>query len=182
MIETKRLRLRAFGASDLAALCAYRQDPEVARYQGWTSDFSEADGRAFIQAVSTTAWGTRGRWSNLAMELVATGELVGDVGLRVEPDGAAGQIGFTLAGPHQRRGYALEAVGALCDHAVQRMGLRSLFAVVDSRNAPSIRLLERLGFDRAGFHARGAMFKGELCDDLLFKRDGGPRVPPTPTR
>jgi len=62
------------------------------------------------------------------------------------------------------------------------MGLGSLFAVVDSRNAPSIRLLERLGFDRAGFHARGAMFKGALCDDLLFKRDAGPRGTPGPPR
>jgi aminoglycoside 6'-N-acetyltransferase len=170
MIETKRLRLRPFTEVDLPALLSYRRDPEVARYQGWSADFSEVNARRFIEAVSTTRLGEPGRWSNLALELLATGEVVGDVGLRAEPDEPRGQIGFTLARAHQRRGYALEAGAALCEHALRNIGLGSLFAVVDSRNGPSIRLLERLGFRPAGFHERGAWFKGELCDDLLFER------------
>jgi len=170
MIDTKRLRLRPFTDLDLDALLSYRRDPEVARYQGWSSDFSEADGRSFIQAVSTTRLGEPGRWCNLAVELLATGEVVGDVGLCAEPNDPRGKIGFTLARPHQRRGYAVEAGAALCDHALGAIRLSSLFAVVDSRNGPSIRLLERLGFRPAGFHQKGASFKGELCDELLFER------------
>jgi len=59
MIEAKRLRLRPFTDRDLGALLSYRRDPEIARYQGWSADFSEADGRRFLEAVSTTRLGFR---------------------------------------------------------------------------------------------------------------------------
>jgi len=36
-IETERLILRQFRNSDLASFMAYRNDPEVARYQSWES-------------------------------------------------------------------------------------------------------------------------------------------------
>jgi hypothetical protein len=36
-IESERLRIRRFKDSDLAPFMAYRNDPEVARYQSWDS-------------------------------------------------------------------------------------------------------------------------------------------------
>jgi RimJ/RimL family protein N-acetyltransferase len=36
-LETERLILRHFADSDLAPFLAYRNDPEVARYQAWES-------------------------------------------------------------------------------------------------------------------------------------------------
>ena len=36
-IESKRLKIRRFEESDLAPFMAYRNDPEVARYQTWNS-------------------------------------------------------------------------------------------------------------------------------------------------
>ena len=164
MIVTTRLRLRPFTMADLDALLAYRRDPEVARYQSWSETFSEADGRAFIEAVSSTPLGTPNEWVNYVIE--RTGAVIGDVGLRVGSEGA--QIGFTLSRTHQGHGYAAEAVEALCDFALQRC--RLIYAITDTRNFPSIRLLERLGFFSAGFHARQAPFKGGLCDELRFER------------
>jgi RimJ/RimL family protein N-acetyltransferase len=34
-LETDRLRIRRFQDSDMESFLAYRNDPEVARYQGW---------------------------------------------------------------------------------------------------------------------------------------------------
>jgi len=42
-LRTARLRLREMRAADLPAFVAYRQDPEVARYQGWDESFSLDD-------------------------------------------------------------------------------------------------------------------------------------------
>jgi RimJ/RimL family protein N-acetyltransferase len=169
-ITTARLRIRPFIADDLGALLAYRRDPEVARYQSWSETFTEAEGRAFIDAVTRTPFGTPGAWINLGIELTATRELLGDVAFRVASDGSAGEIGFTLAREQHGRGYASEAVGAFCDFALRTLPLRALFAITDARNTPSIRLLGRLGFHEAGFHARAVMFKGEPCDELRFER------------
>ena len=167
-ISTERLALRPFAADDLAVFAAYRRDPEVARYQSWSPDYSEADGRAFITAVSGTPFAAPGQWVNLAVTLRTTSELIGDVALRVEPDGSAGQLGFTFATAHQRRGYAREAVGALLELA-RAAGVRAFFAITDARNTGSIGLLRALGFREIGFHARDASFKGELCDELRFE-------------
>ncbi|GHO61818.1 hypothetical protein KSC_007100 [Ktedonobacter sp. SOSP1-52] len=35
VLETERLLLRRFTESDLPLFMAYRNDPEIARYQGW---------------------------------------------------------------------------------------------------------------------------------------------------
>ncbi len=47
-LETSRLRLRHFTDSDLPAFMAYRNDPEVARYQSWEG-ISEPEAHAFLQ-------------------------------------------------------------------------------------------------------------------------------------
>ena len=48
-LETPRLILRHFQPSDLPTLLVYRNDPEVAKYQGWSS-LTEAEAEAFIEA------------------------------------------------------------------------------------------------------------------------------------
>ena len=47
-IETARLRLRRFAEADLPAFIAYRNDPDVARYQSWEG-ISEAEAVAFVR-------------------------------------------------------------------------------------------------------------------------------------
>ena len=49
-IEADRIRLRRFQSADLAAFVAYRNDPEVARYQSWTS-ISDHEAQQFIEEL-----------------------------------------------------------------------------------------------------------------------------------
>ena len=169
MIVTARLELRPFVRDDLAAFVAYRGDPEVARYQSWSPEFSEADGEAFIAAVSARVLGGT-EWVNVGVVLRETGVLIGDVALCVDPDRQCGEIGFTFATKYQGHGYGREAVGTLCGFAFEEAKLPRLRAITDARNAPANRLLEAVGFRRAGFHGRDVPFKGERCDELLFER------------
>ncbi|MFY0539769.1 GNAT family N-acetyltransferase [Nannocystis pusilla] len=65
-ITTERLQIRRFRAEDAAILAAYRADPEVARYQGWT-EFDEAGAREFIAGLRAgrpgcRACGINSRW------------------------------------------------------------------------------------------------------------------------
>lgn len=127
MLVTARLRLRAFTPGDLRSLLAYRRDPDVARYQYWPANYTEAEGSAFISEVSSAVLGSC-TWVNVAAELKTTGELIGDVALRVEPDRTAGEIGVTFASHRQGCGYAREAVAALCTFAFEDAKLPRLFA------------------------------------------------------
>ena len=47
-LETIRLRLRHFTDAELATFIAYRNDPEVAKYQSWT-ERGKSEAHAFIQ-------------------------------------------------------------------------------------------------------------------------------------
>jgi RimJ/RimL family protein N-acetyltransferase len=75
-LETTRLRLRHLMDSDLALFMAYRNDPEVARYQGWEG-ISEPEARAFLQEQKEVQPGVPGQWFQIAVELKETGMLVG---------------------------------------------------------------------------------------------------------
>ena len=56
------------------------------------------------------------------------------------------EIGYSLARPHWRKGYAREAVSRLLDLLFREEGNRRVFADTDPDNVGSNTLLERLGF------------------------------------
>jgi RimJ/RimL family protein N-acetyltransferase len=79
--------------------------------------------------------------------LTATGEVIGDCGVKGPPDSAGTmEIGYGLARPWWGRGYGREAVGALMAWAFAQPGCQRLTAEVHQDNLASRHLLERLGF------------------------------------
>ena len=149
-IETNRLILRRFADCDLPTIFAYRNDPEVAKYQSWTAT-GEDELREFIRDLKFAQPGTPGEWFQFAVELKATKELIGDCALKVnKEDICQGEIGFTLARRHQGRGFATEAVSMLLDYAFTMPGLHRVIAITDCDNRASIVLLERLDMRREG--------------------------------
>jgi RimJ/RimL family protein N-acetyltransferase len=145
-LTTERLLLRRFTDGDLDALLAYRNDPEVARYQSWES-CSEEDGRHLIAVVKTLRPGIPGCWLQVAVELQETRELIGDVAFSVNAeDPAWAEVGFTFARASQGRGYATEAMACLLHYLFETLGICHIAAITDSLNRPAAALLQRLGF------------------------------------
>ena len=58
-------------------------------------------------------------------------------------------IAYLFARAHHGRGYATEATRAMIDHLVDRYDVATFRATVEATNAPSIRLLQRVGFHLA---------------------------------
>lgn len=160
-----RVVIRRLAASDLQAFQAYRNDPAVGRYQGWRPQ-ADSDALAFIVEMSSAPLFRPGHWVQLAIADAHTDCLIGDLGLLLAPDGASAEVGFTLAPPWQGRGLGSEAVGHAvrllfrCTHAAEVVG------VTDSRNAASIRLLERVGMRRTA--TRDVVFNGEPCIEHIY--------------
>ena len=166
-LETERLVLRRFADPDLEPFLAYRNDPEVARYQSWDS-CTEREATAMIEGLKSEQPGTPGEWFQFAIESKETGTLVGDCALRVEEDGRQAEVGFTLARERQRKGYASEAVSRLLDYAFGDLGLHRVFAITDQENEPSFSLLERLGLRREGQFVENTWFKGRWSSEYLY--------------
>lgn len=167
-LESERLILRRFRDSDLAPFVAYRNDPEVARYQSWDS-FDEREARAFIREMASAQPGVPGDWFQFAVESKETGGLVGDCALQVDgQEPYRAELGFTLAREHQGQGFATEAVSRLLDYAFTSLDLHRIFALADCRNKPSWALLERVGLRQEGHFLENVWFKGEWSDEYLY--------------
>ena len=176
-LTAPRLVLRRFRATDIPAFVRYRADPEVARFQSW-ENFTAEDGDRFYDWVRTQHPDTAGAWFQVAVALRDGDAIVGDCGLHAlaEPANAV-EIGFTLAPEHQGQGYASEAVACLLDYVFGRLGKSRALALTDVRNARSIAVLERLGFARDPAPRGPVLFKGEPCEEYLYRLERAEWVP-----
>jgi aminoglycoside 6'-N-acetyltransferase len=151
--------------SDLAAFMAYRSDPQLGRYQGWTP-MDDAGSRAFIEKMAGTGELSGGEWLQVSIADAVTSAMLGDIGIHPDPDFAGTEIGFTLAAAHHGRGLAAEAVGALVEGLFRDTPTGYVRGVTDARNTPSIALLERLGFRRSA--EQRTVFRGEPCREYVY--------------
>jgi len=167
-IETSRLRLRRLKDSDMTLFMSYRNDPMVAKYQSWES-ISESEAQKFIQEQKEIQAGAPGKGFQIAIELKATGELIGDCYFMIHAlDHRQAEIGFTLSRTYQGYGYATEAVSSFLDYAFHTFDLHRVIAITDCENRASVALLERLGMRREGHFIQNTWFKGKWGDEYLY--------------
>jgi RimJ/RimL family protein N-acetyltransferase len=174
-LETNRLLIRLFHDSDLESFVAYRNDPEVAKYQGWNTPYTLDQGREFIEKMKIAVPGTVGEWFQAAVELKNSGEMIGDVAFfLMKNDPQQVYLGYSFARPHWSHGYASEAVRRLLEYLFVDLSLHRVVAETDVENIPSIRLLERIGFRLEAHHIENIWFKGSYASEYhhaLLRRE-----------
>ena len=79
----------------------------------------------------------------------AEGTVIGDVGFKGKPDsGGTVEIGYSILPAYRKQGYASEAAAALVGWALAQSEVKKIVAECDPENAPSIRILEKLGMSQ----------------------------------
>lgn len=160
------MRLRRLAPSDLTTFQAYRQDPEVGRWQGWTP-WPDEQALAFLQDMASAPLLQPGHWSQLGIADPVSGALLGDVGLFVSADGQEAELGFSLAREAQGRGIASAAVRAAVQLLLADTPVQVIHAQTDARNLACLRLLERLGAIQV---ARvETEFRGQPCVEFRYE-------------
>jgi aminoglycoside 6'-N-acetyltransferase len=160
--------LRRLALADLAAFQAYRGDPELARYQGWSA-MTDDEAAAFLCEMAAMPLLRAGEWLQLGIAEPDGGRLVGDIGLCLASDDSHAEIGFTLAAHAQGRGVAAAAVRAAIAWLFEGTGVRQVRGITDARNLASIRLMERVGMRRVA--VRDGLFRGERCVEHIHAVD-----------
>jgi len=166
----ERVSIRRLRPSDLRAFHAYRCDPEVARYQGW-STMSESEAAAFLQEQNSASLLEPGHWCQLGIATRSDDQLIGDVGVCVAEDLEQAEIGFSLGAASQGKGFGNEAIRAVLDLLFMHTPIAWVTAITDARNAPAIRLLGRAGMRMTS--TVDSVFKGEPCAEHVFAIDRG---------
>lgn len=159
---TKRLSIRPLSDSDKDSFVAYRQDPEIARFQSWDTTYSLQQATDLIKAQSGLELPTRDEWLQLAIHEILSGDMVGDLALHnLQNEDADYEIGFTISKEHQGKGFAKEAASRLIDFLFLDHDATKLIAQTDQRNIASMRLLNSLGFLQDPAKSCNEDFKGE---------------------
>ena len=149
LIETDRLVLRGFRKDDFPLWFGILQQDAVSRYLGGNAVSREDCWRRIAASVGSWQLLGFGSWA-----VTLDGELVGNVGLfnawrALEPEfGEEPEMGWVFAPHVHGRGYAGEATRAVIDWAEANLQPTPIWAIVDPQNEPSLRLGEKLGFER----------------------------------
>jgi aminoglycoside 6'-N-acetyltransferase len=145
---TPRVSIEPLTMRDVDEFVRYRQDPVIARYQSWDTNYSTQQGLHLVQSQADVVLPTPGNWLQLAIHDRETAELLGDLALHtIDTAELSFEIGFTLATKNQGNGIAREATRRILNFLFDEVGAISVCASCDSRNSPSITLLLALGFE-----------------------------------
>ncbi len=149
--ETPRLRLRPPEPEDAAVIFSeYAQDSEVTRFLIWQPHRSIRETKLFLGRC-LSAW-RRGSAFPWAITEKTTKRMVGMVEMRI--DGHKADIGYVLSKAHWGRGYMPEAAAAIIEWALQQPAIYRIWAVCDTENHASARVLEKVGMKREGMLRR----------------------------
>jgi RimJ/RimL family protein N-acetyltransferase len=168
-IDTDRLRLRPFSETDLDALANLLARPDVTRYLHEDPLTRDEVAKSLSEHVSQNHLTNQGDALWLAVELKATGDMIGTVHLVwLSQEHAQGEIGYRLHPDHWGQGYASEAVRAMLEHGFREIDLHRIIGTCDDRNESSRRLLKRLGMRQEAHFRELEWVKGEWCSQLVF--------------
>jgi RimJ/RimL family protein N-acetyltransferase len=164
-LATEQVVLRRLRVADLRDFQAYRTDPIVARFQGW-SIVPDDEARGFLAEMQAFPLLSPGAWSQIGIAERISDRLIGDIGVHVAADGSVSELGISLARPFQRRGLAVEALRAVVALVSTHTPVSRVIARCDTRNTAARRLLARVGF--ALDRDEPVIVRGEACVDHVF--------------
>ena len=147
-LQTKRLTLRELRTEDGPHVLVFRSDPYVQRYNGPVfKDVAEAeslimDMRNAYDARAGICWG---------VTLTGEDRVLGMFGFHHwNHYHRRAELGYDMARDYWGQGIASETVRAIVKFGFEQMNLNYIYAGTIADNHESVRLLERVGFQREG--------------------------------
>lgn len=179
-LKTERLVLRPLCTQDLDTCNEYAMDAETSRYMFFLPNRTSGETLVFLKNCEAE-W-AKDPIENFEFAIVLDGRHIGAVSICKEDD--AMEMGWILNKAYQGRGYAYEAARALMDFAIEVLDARRIVAHCDTRNAPSYRLMEKLGMQRAGEGEREYPDQRGMAREYMYewKPSKPPRQPFTLNR
>ncbi|GAA0206862.1 GNAT family N-acetyltransferase [Kangiella japonica] len=146
--QTERLTIRYIEDKDASFLLDLYNQPAFLKNIGDRGVHDLGSAQEFIKSTRQR-YEQFGFWLYL-LEEISTGQPVGVNGLLQRDFLDAPDIGFGIDQKHWRKGYAFESSQAIIKHASD-FSYERLLAITSPKNANSINLLLKLGFDFSKF-------------------------------
>lgn len=165
-LSTERLALRPLQEKDLPHMQRYATRPEFYRYNPIEEQTPESV--ALFLQEELDKQGLDGR-RVFALEPKDVGFIVGTVRIEIQDRSHwHGDLGYALDSDYQGRGYMSEAVNEILRFGFDALQLHRIWATCDIENAPSRRLMERVGMTKEGILREDKYLRGLWRNSYLY--------------
>jgi [ribosomal protein S5]-alanine N-acetyltransferase len=167
ILQGQRCSLRRWRMGDADALVRHANNINVARHlrDRFPHPYTKDDAQVFLKSASTS-----NPLSNFAIDVDqgAAGGLGFVAGTDVERFSA--EVGYWLGEQCWGRGIVTEALQLFTRYAFDELQLLRLYALPLADNAPSIRVLEKAGYEREGTLRSSCVKYGVPRDQAIYAR------------
>lgn len=163
ILTTKRCNIRETTTEDVDSFYKIYADPSVTKYmENLYAD--RAQEIAYMEDYIKTVYGFYGygMWTILTKE---DNTIIGRAGLNWREGYDIPELGFVIARPYQRKGYAYEVCRAILEYGEAELGFTCFQAFIMAGNDISERLCRKLGFQ----YAEEIVSEGKKYRRMIYK-------------
>ena len=147
-METNRLILKKYDATDLQDLYEYLSDPDVVKFEPHKPMTKEGTEENLAWRIRTDEM--------IAVELKENHRMIENIYLE-KKDFDSLELGYVFNKTYWGKGYAYESATALVELAFSQ-GIHRIYAECDPINTASWKLLEKLGFQKEAHFRKNIFF------------------------
>lgn len=154
LITTKRLKIRAFQASDWQDVLAYTSQEAVMHYLP-EDVFTEEEAKQFVQKKDMFA-------------VQYEDKVIGHISFIDYFGGHTYEVGWVFNPDYYHKGFATEAAQAVVDYGFATQKLHRIVATCQPENIGSYRIMEKIGMRREAFFKKCIPYKDEWWDEYYY--------------
>ncbi len=165
-LHTPRLQLYKLTDEDYEELLLKKSDEEVTKYLGIAPEKVSAERKKAKKGFSTF------NKTLLLFHITEKGsdKVIGWCGFHTwYRDHDRAEIGYVLSDDaYKAKGIMTEALREVIKYGFEQMGLKRIEAFIGPNNTPSLKLIEKFGFQKEGYLRKHYRSNGKLEDSVLY--------------
>lgn len=142
MIKTNRLILRSMTLNDLNDIYEYSKSPTISQFMYFKRIDDINQMKEYI--LNSIDQDKNGNKDIHSLSIVYNEKVIGEIALLFFEEGT--ELFWIISEKYQNQGFAYEAALAYIDYIKDNFNLSKISAHCDTRNVPSKKLMEKLGF------------------------------------
>lgn len=167
VLETDNFLLRAITPEDAPEILAMRSSKELMQYLDRPLAVHINDALALIEKITIAHRENEGITWGVCPK--TTNKVMGTMGFwRLDKENYRAEIGYMLHTELQGKGLMREIMNASLEYGFRKLNLHSVEANVKPGNTPSIKLVEKFGFQKEAYFRENFFYNGVFYDSLIY--------------
>ena len=166
-IRTEKLILRPYTFEDIDVVHSFLCDFENAKYLLWKTESLDQTRRQIETAIEQAGKQPITKYF-FAIELSKNNKMIGGCSIELDMQANEAEVGWVILKDNWGRGLGTLIARALIEFGFSELKLRRIYAVCDSENIASYRVMEKSGMRKEGHFVKSRLSRGEYKDELYY--------------